>query len=646
METTRLSDKQFFTACVDASLPGMEQIHAMAEAGDIAGAQRAFGAYVRAHLDPDRYLAGYKTASAAETDRLKEAAELVMKHRFVSCRVPYTFGETIDWEFNPTYNNYCEWPWQLNRHPEWTTLARYYILSGDERAAEEWTRQLVGWAKQAQVPENASGYATVCWRTIEAGIRMSGWALDIHAFLRSPAVTDEILCVFFKSIWEHGWRLRNFNTSRNWLIMEMHGLARIGLLYPFFVESGEWLAYAHRRLKEELEVQVYPDGMQNELTMGYHHVVVHNYEGVLDMYRRVGKEAPSYLEEGLSHLYDLYPKTARPDLVCPSMNDNGTVNAPRVLANALSLYPTREDYRYFASNRAEGSAPAFNSIFMEYGGAAIFRSGWEPDALWAYIDLSPYGTAHQHEDKLNVLVYAYGHELLPEAGTFDYDRSLMRAYVLSTRGHNTARIDGMDQNARAKYHWEPDDIHKKADAFFSSDERRDVGEASFTDGYGPDSLAVRHTRRFIFLKNEAGLPPLFVAVDRFTAPDDARHSYELIWHMHDNATTLAGNTVTNTFPDGVGIAIASSAGTVSVARGVKHPVYQGWLPRFGIGDVEHFPIPTALNKGEFASSLRTVTVLCPFRDGAAPALSVEASSDVKDTAFTIRLGAASVTVEE
>lgn len=646
METTRLSDRQFFSSCVDTSLPGLDTIPSLVQADDFAAAQHVFAAYVRQHLDPDTYLAGEKQSLAASADRVRAAAEDAMHHRFVSCRVPYTFGEQIDWEFNPTYNGYKEWPWQLNRHPEWRSLAQYYLLSGDERAAAEWAAQLTSWAIQAQVPENASGYATVCWRTIEAGIRMNGWAYDIHAFLRSPSVSDEVITIFFKSIWEHGWRLRNFNTARNWLIMEMHGLARIGLLYPFLTDSAAWLEYAHTRLCEELEIQVYPDGMQNELTMGYHHVVVSNYEDVLDMYRRVGKAAPEYLEKGLSRLYDLYPKTARPDLFCPTMNDGGHLNAVHALSTALKLYPEREDYRYFASARKEGHAPAFHSIFMEYGGAAIMRSGWEPDAYWAYMDLSPFGTAHQHEDKLNVQIYALGHELIPEAGTFDYDSSEMRKYVLSTRGHNTARIDGLDQNARGRYRWDPADIGVKADASFSTQERRDVGEASFTDGYGPEYLSVRHTRRFLFLKNEPGLPPLFVSIDRFEAADGGRHSYELIWHMHDNPTLLQGNTVTNTYPDGVGITISSSDGTVSVARGVKTPVYQGWLPKYGVGDVEHYPIPTALNKGSFTGACRVVTVLAPFSGGKPAVTSVTADSDPASTTFTVRVGDADVTVEE
>lgn len=636
METTRLTDKRFFTECVDTSIPALSGLPALAEAGDFAAAQHIFAEYVRGALHPEQYLAGEKESLAGRANKIKAEAERVLGHTFISCRVPYTFEGEIDWEFNPTYNGYKEWPWQLNRHPEWSALARYYLLTGDERAAADWAAQLKSWAIQAQVPENVNGYATVCWRTIEAGIRMEGWAYVIHAFLHSPSISDETITIFFKSIWEHGWRLRNFNTARNWLIMEMHGLARIGCVYPFFTESAEWLEYAHTRLKEELDIQVYPDGMQNELTMGYHFVVVHNYEGVLDAYRRVQKTAPAYLEEGLSKLYDLYPKMARPDLVCPSMNDNGTVDATRILSRALQLYPDRQDFRYFATKRAEGSEPAFRSLFMEYGGAAIFRDGWDARAYWAYMDASPFGTAHQHEDKLNVQIYALGHELIPEGGTFDYDSSDMRRYVLSTRAHNTIRVDGMDQDVRSIYHWDPADIGVKADAVFASGETRDMVEATYTEGYGAEHIAVRHTRRFIFLKNEAGLPPMFVAIDRLTAEDDTPHSYEVIWHMHDNPVTLAGRTVSTSFGDGVGITVASSDGSVNIVRGMKTPVYQGWLPKFGVGDVEHYPIPTILNTGKFTGSRRIVTVLCPF-EGAEKIAWVEADADAAAATFTVHL---------
>ena len=647
MQTTRLTDFDFFTACVDSSIPALSSLPGLAKEGNFAEAHRVFASYVRSHLNPALYLAGKREALAAEADQTIAAAEKVMEHTFVSCRVPHTFPKEIDWTHNPTYNGYEEWPWQLNRHPEWKYLARAYLLTGDERYAAEWAEQLVSWAKQAQVPENISGFSTICWRTIEAGIRMACWAYAIHAFLHSPSVSDEVITIFFKSIWEHGWRLRNFCTKRNWLIMEMHGLARIGLLFPYFRESGEWLEYAHMRLKAEFDVQVYPDGMQNELTLGYHYVVASNYEGVLEIYPRIGQTAPEYLLNGLLRMYEHYVKTAGPDLRGPSMNDSGRFRAWKSLELARQFFPEREDFRYICTQREEGRAPECLSVFHEYGGAAIMRQSWEPDALWAYMDCSPFGTAHQHEDKLNLQIVAYGHELLTEAGTFDYDTSDMRKYVLSTRGHNTARIDGMDQNRRGRYDWKPEEIYKKAEAVWESNERRDVAEAAYDEGYGPDYLPVTHKRRVIFLKDEQGLPPMFVCIDRFRAQDGAQHAYELMWHLHDHPTTILPGRVENALPDGTGVTVAPSSGGISVVRGQKTPVYQGWLPKYGVGDVEHYPIPTILNTGLFTGSARVVTALCPFRGDMPRVASVEASGDIDAADFTIHLtDGTSVTVSE
>ncbi len=632
MTTTRLTDERFFSDCLDTSLPGLSEIPALVKKGDLAAAKHIFADYVRRTLDRERAVGIPDDDDLARETTMKEA-ERVMAHTFVSCRVPYTFGDVIDWEFNPTYNGYREWPWQLNRHPEWRTLARAYVMTGDEKYAEEWVRQFISWAVQAKVPENASGYATVCWRTIEAGIRMACWVYAIHAFLPSPALTDEAITVFFKSIWEHGWRLSNFSTRNNWLIMEMHGLTRICLFFPFLADAKRWLAFANEKLEGSFGAMVYPDGMQVELSMGYHYVCVRNFEEILLVYRSLGLDAPAFLKEGLLSMYELYPKLAAPDLVCPTMNDGGRISAAAPLTRALEAFPEREDFRYIVTKRKEGHEPPFRSILAEYGGAAILRSSWEPDALWLYMDCSPFGCAHQHEDKLSVQLWAYGHELLTEAGTFDYDSSEMRRYVLSTRGHNTARLDGLDQNRRAGYKWESDDIEKRADVLWELSDARETVEARYDEGYGADKLPLVHTRRVIFLKNEPGLAPMFAVIDRFEA--EGEHRYELIWHMPDHPVTLAGRSVTHTCEGGAGLTIAYSTGETSLVRGVKEPEFQGWLPKYGVGDVEHYPIPTLLVRGSFKGSARVVTLLCPFRENA-PGVTVEASSDAADTTFTVR----------
>jgi len=54
------------------------------------------------------------------------------------------------------------------------------------------------------------------------------------------------------------------------------------------------------------------------------------------------------------------------------------------------------------------------------------------------IDAGPYGTAHQHEDKLNFELYAYGNHLVVDPGTYRYNedspwRGFYARHCLTTR---------------------------------------------------------------------------------------------------------------------------------------------------------------------------------------------------------------------
>ena len=180
-----------------------------------------------------------------EGETPEQAGERILSGELISCSTPHQFEGEVDWFINPTFNQYKEWTWQLSRHPEWGILAERYRATGDERFAEAFVRYFESWVRQALVPENADGGATLCWRTIEAGIRMGGvWQWALHSFYRSPHFTDDVLVDWYKSVWEHGWRLRNFHRTGNWLIMEMNGLAQIGILYPQFSDAPAWKAYA------------------------------------------------------------------------------------------------------------------------------------------------------------------------------------------------------------------------------------------------------------------------------------------------------------------------------------------------------------------------------------------------------------------
>ena len=633
---------EFLEKHIDTSVPALAGIPARLKAGDLAGAEKIFAAHARASLQPDRLNKDWlaKKYAGKELRALTRRAGEIMDYKLSSCGMPHHFTDhKVDWDLNPTFNQYKEWTWQLSRHPFWTTLAEYYTATGDEKAVTVWIDMISSWFDQALVPEKAKPGATHCWRTIEAGIRMSGWSHQIAAFAKSPQVTDEFLTRYFISIWEHGWRLRNNSTNGNWLLMELHGLLRITLLYPFLNDAPEWKAYALRRLQEEFSRQVYPDGFQYELATGYHGVVISNYLGVFELYELLGMEKPEFIRKGLEKMFEVYVRLATPNGGTPCLNDGGSMDVARWCRKAAALYPDRADFRWFATGGKEGAHPDYLSCVFPWAGAVVFRSSWAKDAVWGYMDGSPFGRGHQHEDKLNFVMRAYGKQLLTEGGNYMYDSSECRKYVLSTRAHNTIRVEGFEQNRRRTYRWHDEDINVKADVAFTTTPARDTARSAYKDGYGPQQKPTVHDRTVLFLKDEPGLAPFFVVIDRLTAPNDRPRAFEILWHLEECALTIDGQNFTGDFGGGVGLAAAMSDPTLKITdmKGQHEPYFQGWMPIWIGGPHEHRPIPTPVAQGTFSAGRRIVTVLYPYRDGKNVLRGVTADADPQATSFTITL---------
>ena len=634
----RTSHREFFLEHLNLDMPEFAGIRQAVENDDIALADKIFADAMR-YKNPQKdklkavWVNEVKNADEKAIAEFTNRAKDAMEYKVISCGIPWHFEDhKIDWEFNPTYNAYKEWPWQLSRHAEWRALAKYYLLTGDEEATKTYADMLDSWLKQAVVPVDLPGGATWCWRTIEAGIRLMSWIFQISVFVDSPYMTDKLITEYYISLYEHGWRLRTKCTHGNWLIMEMHGLLKSALTGYFLNESKAWYDYAVERLCAELDIQVYPDGFQYELSTNYHNVVDGNYENILRIFDILGIEPPKEIMERLQKLYNMYPQLTRPNRRLPDINDGNQLYIPNKMRIASRLYPQRDDFKWFATDGKEGKAPEYTSFGFPNSGCAVMRSSWEKDAIWAYMDCSPFGRGHQHEDKLNVLLDAYGKTLLTEGGVYDYDSSEMRKYVLSTRAHNTVMLNGKEQNQRATYKWADEDIFKKADFEFETNAQKDVAFAEFNAGYGADLEKMTHSRRLIFVKDaeKYGLLPFFVVIDRFTAPDDAERKYEAMWHMEECEYSQDGLYVNGDFGDGVGLSIvASDSGAEFVnMRKQYEPYYQGWFPIRPSGPHEHRPIPTPVLVGSFSQSKRVVTVLYPYKDGRKDIVSVSADDRI------------------
>lgn len=638
-----ISDEQFFCEEIDTSIPELENIGETFKEKGLAAAEKQLSDYVRAVLKPEKYFRipyyGRENRWARDDEDDLTAANRIIKGELMSVDFLYKFPDgKIDWTYNPTYNKYREWTWQLQRHHEFRCLGRVYRDTGDEKYAKGFVDLLMSWCEQAICPNDRSAYGSPCWRTIECGIRMTkNWHYALHAFYKSPYMTDHVMTTYMKSIWEHGLMLRNFYTSTNFLYMEMAGLAHIGMIYKWLKRSDEWLDFAFDMLKKQLGIQIYPDGFQNELTTNYHGVVIENLEWVMNTAMALEIEAPKALRDAMGDLFGVYLKLCQPSRRIPDLNDGNQRNVVAEFKDALKYAPEREDFRYIVTDGKEGKAPDFTSIALPYSGMATMRNGWDRNGVWFFMESAPFGTfAHQHEDKLNVLMFAYGKDVLRDPGNYEYDSSEMHKFVKDTRSHNCAMVDDRSQNRREGYKWDPADINKKSDLRWSFTEEYDTTEGIYNEGYGPEHIDVTHKRKAIFFKKGLnGTLPFSVIIDRLVSNDGSEHKFAVSYQTDVQPYKLYGNTYTADFGDGVTFSIISSEAPEAVVA-QKTPYWLGWRPIRSTVEHEHSPAP-CLRYPHIGKEQRLITVLYPSNNGKVAIKAVECKNTVSDTVFTLTL---------
>lgn len=609
-----MKEEEFFHTCLNLDYDGMEAVKKEVCIGNYDGAKKELAAHIRKRLSPDRFFTiPYEKPEnyfklSGETDE-QACQRLVKGETMVSVGVPCSFGEPgkIDWRANPTFNQYKEWTWQFNRHHELKLLAHQYNQVKDERYAAAAARLFASWVAQAQCPGDVDGHETKCWRTIECGIRMgANWPYVLFSFYRTKSFTDEILYLWYKSVWEHGNRLSRNHTHGNWLIMEMNGLAQIGILYPELSSSGKWLEEAWDILKKELYGQIYPDGFQYELSTGYHDVVINNYQRVVEVARAFDRPVPEEITDRLMEACQLEVKLMMPDGRLPDLNDGKWGCVSKLLLPRQRLLSKDPVVDWAVSGGTRGREPEYRSLALPYSGISVMRNGWGPENTWALFDGGPFGRGHQHEDKLSLLIYGGGKLILTEGGNYAYDDSQMRKYVISTRAHNTVMVDGAGQNRRRSYDFKDSDIHKEAGLRFMTGESYDYAGSVYDEGYGPEAdRSVRHDRSVYFIKKPPyGLKPFFLVVDRLLS--ETEHEYEFLWHLDSDVLGVSGRGIE---VQDMTVCISKDNCSLEIIRAKEEPEWQGFIAT-GTRQGMYRPV-NCLSVKASGNSLRLVTALFP-----------------------------------
>lgn len=383
------------------------------------------------------------TASKADIEMSDDA----LKHIFIGQPAYPRFfcGDDINWDSRPVPDN--EWVWQLNRMYFWNAMGRVYWHTGDEKYAKAWGEQLIDWV-QKNPNDKEHIYA---WRSIETGIRGNSWCELYQRFIDSPSFTSEVLIHFLISLHDHAtFLMTKYTTNSNWALMEAEGMAFISILFPEFKESIAWRNEAYRRFNIEIDKQVYPDGHQRELAIGYHIGCINWFMKTYELAKMNGMDdafAPTYVQK-IEKMCEVPMKLCHPDGTGVQFGDawTGTPGQYNKQFMTWSKLFNRDDFLYIATGGAEGKAPNETAFALPESGLYSMRSSWKSDAIFLALKCGKDGGAHSQPDNGTFGLYAGGKILMPDAGSYIYSGDPEgRAWFRQTKVHQTLTLN--DRNS-------------------------------------------------------------------------------------------------------------------------------------------------------------------------------------------------------
>ncbi|MFW6060890.1 MAG: alginate lyase family protein [Phycisphaeraceae bacterium] len=574
----------------------------------------------------DGFKIGYQGGHQLDPD------QVVNQHYVGVYGIEHTFEGEIDWLFDPTAdwgeNRTREWQVQLNRHYQWIPLADRYRETNDPKYARAFERELRSWVRQCPRPDDDGMGLPGTWRLIEVGIRAGwSWPYAFETFRRSEHVSDEAIWMMVCALHEHGMHLLLWPTKRNFKTMESNGLTHVGAMFPELRLARTFLVTGIDRVCAELERQVYPDGLQDELAPSYGVVALSNMYSAVRIAQRheaFGTEVPRRAVDRLADMVAALCGIADPEAKLPPIHDSP----------AHDVTSWHEDFRAWLKDDARFVRKPWQTqgtAHLPWGGWTVLRRA----DRYALFDAGPWGTGHQHADALQLLTYAHGRWLCIDPGKPLYNTSALTRHMRSSAGHNVVLMDGAHHGPAPRELTAPRPypvaVHEAAGVWVVAAKRRAVTV---------DVEAPAHFRHERVVLDVDGLG--WVVLDRLEPEDEAAHAWEWLWHTRADRVEVdeAARAGFACYEGGPGlwiqpIGVEGAPLTLAVATGQTEPAVRGWRSE-GAGDTP-MPAPTLLARHDaVAGRVALLTLLVPTPSEAVPAVRVR-ERRMKDAAARIAL---------
>ncbi len=553
---------------LNLSYPGLEKVKNAFERNDISMAcKRLLDYYGKSSL-VNREMPEISDRTVAAADSV---CQDIYTFQRISDKVPRLANGHLKWDYMGPEND-IEWAWALNRHYPLRELQNGWLKTGNPKYGQQIDKFIKDWII-CSWPYPAIKSNTAMWRGLEVSFRVKSWSKLFFEMWNSHLITPATQLLILSSIPNHAHYARNFHAQGNWLTMEISGLATAATSWPEFSESPAWIEYSVNTMVESMKEQVYPDGVQTELTSSYHQVALSNFNLFAEICRKNNIPLPEYFTKTLEAMINYLALSLRPDGYGLLNNDADLIYNAEYIQKA-GISNNRPDWTYIATNGKSGTQPQTGpSCFFPYAGQLISRSSFGKDAQWSFFDIGPWGSGHQHNDKLHLSVAAYGRDLLVDAGRFAYRGEVankFRKYATGSFGHNVILVDGKGQAGGPAVTTVP-----LNDKLYAIEKDFDYGSGTFSNFSGVEGT-FSHTRAMVYVRGK-----FWIVVDRLIT--DRPRKIETMWHWHPgckvNVDSVGIVSTQNEKGNLQIIPLSAPEQKVRMVKGEEFPSIQGWYSR-------------------------------------------------------------------
>lgn len=213
------------------------------------------------------------------------------------------------------------------------------------------------------------------------------------------------------------------------------------------------------------------DGMWAEGAMGYQFMALEALITDAEVLWHHGIDMYRYRDCALKRLFDTPLRIAYPDLTTPAIHDSGHGSiidresylyefayrryrdpAYLLILNQSGTHLDAQFQKFPVSvlydrDLKEKTAPVeWKSVNFFGVGYGILRLTTPAGTSSLLMDYGP-NRSHGHPDKLNIDLYAFNDQLIPDPGSIWYEQPLYRRWYHTTLAHNTLVVDELEQKA-------------------------------------------------------------------------------------------------------------------------------------------------------------------------------------------------------